>query len=359
MKTGFSIPESDEGIKNFQKCVKNGDSGWLSGGLTFSILSVRIPGMTNKNSSESLQTRLMLPGDWDEVAQLIFLSLDVWNEKNRGFQLPDRDWKSMRVFPRVYEGLDPNCCVLVVDSANGRIAGSCFFHPRPRHVALGILNTHPDYFHRGVGSRLLRYVIDLAEKQGKPLRLVSGTTNLDSFSLYNKAGFVPTCLFQDMTVSVPPEGFPVDAPEGTLIRDATETDIPAMVALEMELSGVQREQDYRFFLKNEGNIWKTAVLFGSSGRLDGFMVSVCDPGSNMLGPGIVRSEEQGAALVRYALSQHRGRSPVWLVPSRCRTLLDAMYALKAKNCDLHVSQVLGEEYPVSGIIFPTFMPETG
>ncbi|MDR0609768.1 MAG: hypothetical protein LBG58_06640 [Planctomycetaceae bacterium] len=52
----------------------------------------------------------------------------------------------------VYESLDPNCCVLVEEINSKRIAGSCFFHPRPRHVSLGILNTRPDFFGNGVAS---------------------------------------------------------------------------------------------------------------------------------------------------------------------------------------------------------------
>lgn len=313
--------------------------------------------MTNK--PDLFRTRLMEPADWDEVARLIFESLDVWNERNRGFKLPYRDWERLRVFPRVYEGIDPNCCVLVEEIATGRIAGSCFFHPRPRHVALGILNTHPDFFGKGTASILLRYVMDVARQRDLPLRLVSGTTNLDSFSLYNKVGFVPTCLFQDMTVTVPDAGFPVDVPPGMTLRDAVETDIPAMVALELELFGIDREQDYRYLLKNEDGIWSTSVLIDPKDRLDGFLVSVDDPGFNMLGPGVTRTEGQAAALIRHELNRYRGRAPVWLVPSRRRELVDAMYALGAKNCDLHASQVLGEEYPQNGIVLPTFMPETG
>lgn len=314
----------------------------------------------NNNKAADFETRLMKPDDWDQVARLIYESLNVWHEKNRGQKLVSGPWETMRVFPRVYEALDPNCCVVILEKSTGRIAGSCFFHPRPRHVALGILNTHPDFFGRGVGSMLLRFVIDVAKKQDKPLRLVSGTTNLDSFSLYNKAGFVPTCLYQDMFVAVPENGFPVDAPKGSIVRDATQADIPEMVALELELSGIEREQDYRFALNNsDSGVWHTSVVVGPTGKIDGFLVSFYDPGSNMLGPGCVRTAEQGASLIRYELNQHCGRSPVWLIPCRCRELVDAMYALGAKNCDLHASQVLGEEYPQHGILFPTFMPETG
>jgi hypothetical protein len=101
-----------------------------------------------------------------------------------------------------------------------------------------------------------------------------------------------------------------------------------------------------------------SVLVGPNDELGGFLASVNDPGSNMLGPGLARDEILAAALVRGELNFHRGRSPVWLVPSCSRTLVDAMYVLGAKNCELHISQVLGDYTPETGIIFPTFMPET-
>ena len=206
---------------------------------------------------------------------------------------------------------------------------------------------------------MLRYIIDDAARRNLPVRLVSGATNVDSFSLYNRIGFVPTRFFQDMTVKVPDEGFDVAAPSGYVFRDATVEDIPQIVALESELSFIEREKDYRFFLRNGDGIWHMSVLEGPDGKLGGFLVSVNDPGSNMLGPGLARNEAIAAALVRGELNFHRGNSPVWLVPSCARTLVDAMYALGAKNCDLHISQVLGEYIPETGIVFPTFMPETG
>ena len=304
-------------------------------------------------------TRLMCMDDWDEAARLIHASLNVWYEKNRGFKLVSGGWETMLIFPRVYESLDPGCCVLVEETASKRIAGSCFFHPRSTHVALGIMNTHPDFFGKGVASRMLRYILDDAAQRKLPVRLVSGATNVDSFSLYNRAGFLPTRFFQDMTVKVPESGFDVAAPPDCTLREATESDIPQIVALERELSSIEREKDYRFFLRNDGGIWHMSVLIGPGGGLDGFLVSVNDPGSNMLGPGLARNETMAAALIRNELNFHRGRSPVWLVPSTARSLVGAMYAIGAKNCELHISQVLGDYVPETGIVFPTFMPETG
>jgi len=307
----------------------------------------------------TFETRLMQTDDWNEVAQLILASLNVWYEKNRGFRLVSCGWETMLLFPRVYESLDPNCCVLVEETSSRRIAGSCFFHPRSTHVALGIMTTHPDFFGKSVASQMLRYIIDDAAQRKLPVRLVSGAGNVDSFSLYNKAGFVPTQFFQDMTVKVHDSGFDVAAPPGWTVRDATPEDIPQIVALEKELSHIEREKDYRFFLKNDRNIWHMSVIVGSNGQLGGFLGSVKDPGSNMLGPGVARDETLAAALVRGELNHHRGHAPVWLVPSCSRSLVDAMYALGAKNCELHISQVLGDYTPETGIVFPTFMPETG
>jgi len=297
--------------------------------------------------------------DWNEVARLIHSSLNVWYERNRGFRLVSGGWETMLLFPRVYEALDPGCCVLVEETSSKRIAGSCFFHPRSTHVALGIMNTHPDFFGNGVASRMLRYITEDADRRKLPVRLVSGATNVDSFSLYNRAGFVPTRFFQDMTVKVPEDGFDIDVPPGCFLRDAVVDDIPQIVALERELSSIEREKDYRFFLRNDGGIWHMSVLIEPGGKLGGFLVSVNDPGSNMLGPGLARDETLAAALIRGELNFHRGRSPVWLVPSCSRTLVNAMYAIGAKNCELHISQVLGNYTPETGIVFPTFMPETG
>jgi GNAT superfamily N-acetyltransferase len=307
----------------------------------------------------TFETRLMRVDDWNAVARLIHSSLNIWYEKNRGFRLVSGTWETMLLFPRVYEALDPGCCVLVEETSSKRVAGTCFFHPRSTHVALGIMNTHPDFFGSGVASQMLRYVIDDADRRKLPVRLVSGATNVDSFSLYNRAGFVPTRFFQDMTVTVPEEGFDIDVPPGWTLRDATPDDIPQIVALERELSHIEREKDYHFFLRNDGGIWHMSVLTGPEGELGGFLVSVNDPGSNMLGPGLARDEALAAALVRGELNFHRGCSPVWLIPSCSRSLVDAMYALGAKNCELHITQVLGDYTPETGIVFPTFMPETG
>lgn len=303
--------------------------------------------------------RRMERSDWEETAALIYASLNAWYRKNRGFDLVTGPPETMLVFPRVYEALDPGCCLLAVDAASGKIAGSCFFHPRPTHYALGILNVHPDYFGKGAASQVLRGVIAESEKARLPLRLVSSAMNLESFSLYNRHGFVPTTFFQDMTVQVPAEGFPIAPPDGFLLRDAVPDDVPGMIALEKELCGIDRGKDFRFFIANAEGIWGMSVLVEQkTGRIDGFAASVLDPGSHMIGPGAARTEAGMAALIRRELSRYPGNKPVWLIPSHALELRQAMFDLGAVNCETHIGQVRGEAFPTHGIVLPSFMPET-
>ncbi|MBQ9799715.1 MAG: hypothetical protein IJO40_07225, partial [Thermoguttaceae bacterium] len=237
---------------------------------------------------------------------------------------------------------------------------SCFFHPRPTHVSLGIMTVAPEYFGRKVSSKLLKYIVDVAERRNQPLRLVSSAMNLDSFSSYNRAGFVPTAVFQDMTVAVPAEGFPVDAPAGTTIRPATPEDVPALVALETEIYGIDRSKDFAYFIENKDGIWGLSVLVDdATGEICGFVGSVKDPGSAMVGPGAARTEAQAAALIRTELNRYAGKwSPIFLIPTDAKELRAAMYALGAKNTEIHVAQVRGEAGPRNGVVLPTFMPET-
>src|SRR5690606_26225274 len=138
--------------------------------------------------------------------------------------------------------LTPGCNVVAVNPANGRLMGSCFYHPREHHVSLGIMNVHPNYFGRGVGSALLRHIIDFTEKQNYPaLRLTQSAINVDSFSLYNKAGFVPRYSYQDMLISVPEGGLSPTLAETAQVRDATPDDVSAMAELEMTVSGISRK----------------------------------------------------------------------------------------------------------------------
>ena len=307
-----------------------------------------------------MNLRRLREDEWDEVAELIYHSTNEWYKRNLNHGIFTGLPSVARLFPEVYEAMDPGHCIVVEDEAKRCLAGSCFYHPRETHVSLGIMNVHADYGGRGVARQILAEILRLADEEGKPVRLVSSAMNLDSFSLYTRSGFVPRAAFQDMILSVPEEGLKNPPPKSERIRQATLADVPAMAALESEVANIKRERDYAHFLENAAGIWHASVIESAIGEgIDGFLCSVNHPGSNLLGPGIMRDPTEAVALIHGELNHHRGRSPVFLVPVDQPIIVQALYALGAKNCELHFCQVRGEFTSFDGIVMPTFMPETG
>lgn len=312
--------------------------------------------------STNYQITAMQADDWAEVAELIRISTNQWYEANGKPPIFTGDPAATRLFCEVYEALDPGCCLIARHSETGRIGASCFYHPRETHFSLGIMNVHPEHFGQKLARLLLNEIIAKSEAASLPLRLVSSAMNLDSFSLYNKAGFVPTQVFQDMLMPVPEDGLActLAPPLCKQVREATTEDLDSIVALEQEISGISRRKDYEHFLQNSQGIWKVLVCEAeSSDAIDGVLVSVAHPGSRMLGPGVMRNEEVASALIFDMLQHHRGETPVWLVPSTAPEMTQTLYRWGAKNCELHLAQVRGEVFAVNGIVMPTFMPETG
>lgn len=297
---------------------------------------------------------------WDQVAQLVHDSTNAWYRAQGRPEIFAAGPASTRLFCEVYESLDPGCCLIAHDQQRDVVAGSCFYHPRPSHVSLGIMNVHPDYFGQGVARLLLTAVTQIADDLALPTRLVSSALNLDSFSLYNRAGFIPRTFYQDMLLTVPAAGLPTRDARPTRIRPATLDDVDEMERLERQLVGLCRARDFRFCCENQHEIWQTYVAESAAGGMDGFLTSIRHPASNLLGPGVMRDQHVAIALVHAALDgHHRDNRLVVVTPSDATQLVAALYAWGARNCELHVGQVRGAYQPPTGVVIPTFMPETG
>ena len=302
--------------------------------------------------------RSMRPQDRHEVAELIYVSINHWYLTHGCPPIFAGGPQTTDVFFEVYESLDPGCGIVAVNETTDRLMGSCFYHPRPLHVSLGIMNVHPNYFGCGAGRALLQFIIDFARNQSKPLRLTQSALNLDSFSLYNKAGFVPRTAYQDMILQVPDAGLNHHVQGLDRVRNATRDDVNAMAELEMQVSGITREVDYRHCIDNAAGFWHVSVFEGEDNSLDGFMISCSHPAMNMLGPCVARDQQRAIALIARELDHHRGRMPVFLIPVECELLVRTMYDWGARNCELHFCQVIGDFQPFRGVSMPTFLPES-
>ncbi len=318
-------------------------------------------GVTQSRREKSLAIETLAEADHEEVARLIHVSLVDWYQRNLGQgKRFGESHEPFRLIPEVYAKLDPGEALVARDSRTRAIMGVCFVHPRPTHLAVGIVAIAASAQGRGVARALLEPVVQRAGQERKPLRLVSSALNLDSFSLYTRLGFVPHTLYQDMTLCVPAGGLRAPPPEGIhRVRAATRADTPHMARLELALQGVSREQDYRFFLEGGVGDWRTWVYHGPLGDLRGFLVSSHDERSPITGPGVAVDDEAAMALLWVSLHSLRERTQLFLLPCAAGHLVRTAYAWGARNVELHVAQCLGPCAPAKGISFPTFLPESG
>ena len=171
-------------------------------------------------------------------------------------------------------------------------------------------------------------------------------------------------MYQDILFTVPETGLDCEPPKlASQVRPITVEDIPAMVALERDVVGIERERDLRYFHDNALGIWHGSIIEdpeSAKEEVAGFLHSVRHPASNMVGPGVARTSNQALALIYTELAQHRGGAAVVLAPTSATDVVQTLYDWGGRNCELHFSQVRGASQPITdGIVFPTFMPETG
>ena len=72
----------------------------------------------------------------------------------------------------------------------------------------------------------------------------------------------------------------------------------------------------------------------------------------------MKSEAAAEALLRAQLDRFRGKGVVFILPTEESGLVNTAYSLGARNCELHLGQVRGTARPVTGIVMPTFLPES-
>ena len=309
-------------------------------------------------TDEGFHLRSMKPDDRDEIARLIYHSTNAYYESIGRERIFQGDELQPGEMFDVYEQIDPGEGLVAIDNATGQIIGSCFVHPRETHFSLGIMNAHADHFGRGVARTILAEIIRRAQEQQKPVRLVSSCFNLDSYSLYTRAGFVPFATYQDMFLEVPESGLPFQPPNNIAVRAAELSDIDAIAQLERQVSGISRVSDYRYFIENPDGFWTGFVTESDSG-VSGYLISCSSQSVNMIGPGAALDSDTAEALFYAQFNANRGRCPVLLAQANAGQLVQRLYQWGARNCEMHVAQSHGPASPPTGIVMPTFLPDTG
>lgn len=309
--------------------------------------------------SQTIDFTRLTAADREPIARLLHRALVHWYESRLGQGARfGESHETFKLFPEVYEALDPGECV-TARTSSGEIVGVCFSHERETHVSVGIVATSPDAGGRGIAKKMMSLVLEKAKRLGKPARLVSSLLNLDSFSLYTRLGFVPGAIFQDLLITVPDTGMTAAVPSGIeRVREAVLADAPRIADFEQLQQGIRREKDFAFFMRNEVGAWRLLVSEVAEGSVKGFLGMSTHPSCTMIGPGVAADEETAIALLWKALDGLRGKTLVFLAPCTASKLVRTAYSWGARNVELHVAQSTAPIAGAKGIVFPTFMPET-
>jgi len=310
---------------------------------------------------QTFDLRPLTDNDVPEYADLLYGAFNAWWWKHGlGRDFYDCRPIDTAIFYHIYNDLTPGRSIAAFHKETGRMMGACYYHPRETHVSLGIMSVHPNYVGNGVARAMVNYIIDFTkENKYSSCRLVNSAMNLDSFSLYNRAGFTPREMFQDMVINVPDQGISETVPREEQVRDARPDDITAMGDLEMEISGIKRELDYRYAIENPRGVMHATVCENSRAGIDGFLISLKSPALNVLGPCVARDPETVLALLRRDINRYKGTWALFVVPMQERKIVDQLYSWKAANVETHVMQVWGEFTPIKGVVLPSYLPESG
>jgi len=297
------------------------------------------------------------PSQYDEAASLIHASTNAWYLKNTGRTAFSCEPSDCRLFPDTYDALDAGQCITAVDDTTGTLIGTCYLHPRETHIGVGIVNTAPDVASAGVASQMLREACAIADASALPLRLVSSASNLDSYSLYNRQGFVARQLFQDMLLHVPDDTSILTADIDTAsVRPATISDVPAIATLERALTGSYRPADWSHFLNTDH--FTVFVDVAPDGSIAGALNVTNHAANCTLGPAHARDEASVCRLLAAALPVVAGRTALILVSPVATKVTSMLYTWEARNADIHVLQVRGAYQAPTGVQLMTFLPES-
>ena len=313
------------------------------------------------SDKRSFLLRALNDSDVPEYAQILYNSFNDWYWKHGwGKDYFGCKPQETSIFYDIYNDLTPGRSIAAFDDETGRLVGACFYHPREYHVSLGIMCTHKDYWGKGIGKAMVEYILKFTKENNyKSCRLVGSAMNMNSFSLYNRSGFVPRVSYHDMVITVSDDTLKIHAPLENRVRNAVPEDVAGMGDLEMEVSSIKREMDYRYAIKNPRKVLHASVYENIRGTIDGFMISVKHHALNMLGPCVARSEEIALPLIRKELERFKGTWVLLVVPMGKRKMVEQLYKWGAVNVETHLKQVWGEFQDFKGVNMPSFLPETG
>ena len=142
----------------------------------------------------------------------------------------------------------------------------------------------PEMRRSGIGLLMTRHLIDVAETHGRDTQMLIATNMGEP--LYEKLGFLRSCSYR--FYHLPPR---IETELPAVVRKVKPSDIPAIMALDCEVSGEDRET----LLSRHAN---NSLVYSGSGGVRGFYLP--DLGEGLI---VAQDAEAGRSLMQHRLAR--------------------------------------------------------
>ena len=288
--------------------------------------------------------RSMQEGDIPRVGEIMVTAFnDVF--RRHGYPEPFPSAEVGISLARGYLSLEPGQCFTA--SLYGQIVGSGFLHLRGSSAGIGPITVDPTCQRNGIGRAIMQAVID-AGSQCRSLRLVQDSFNVVSFPLYTKLNFVVRGTAASLV------GHEIHAARvvSVEIREWTAQDIGMVAALDTELTGIERVQDFRYFLD------QPPQLIGFvAGKPAGYLCYLRTGAGTFLGPAAATEQSVLRELILRAAELEQGKALRLRFPTRHAELLQELLALGFQVESLQTYMVRGPWEVPPGVDLLALFPE--
>lgn len=291
--------------------------------------------------------RRMQEGDIPRVGAIMVSAFnDVF--RRHGYPEPFSSVEIGTSLARGYLSLEPEQCFTASQNGqDGQIVGSGFLHLRGNSAGIGPITVDPICQIKGIGRAIMQAVID-AGSQCRSLRLVQDSFNVVSFPLYTKLGFV----VRGTAASLVGHEVHATRAESVEIRECTAQDIGTLAALDTELTGIERGQDFHYFLN------QPPQLIGFvAGKPAGYLCCLRTGAGTFLGPAAATEQSVLRALILRAAELEQGKALRMRFPTRHAELLQELLALGFQVESLQTYMVRGPWEVPPGVDLLALFPE--
>ena len=120
-------------------------------------------------------------------------------------------WDEQRQRDHHARGFDPEHWQII--TADGTDIGMLNVEHRPTEIYLSRIEIHPDYQGHGIGTQLIRALIDQARQRGQDLVLDVLTVNHRAEALYRRLGMTEVARHGDNNIRITMRSAPAAGPE--------------------------------------------------------------------------------------------------------------------------------------------------